>query len=333
MNINSTVGKSRFLFYLNQLQDILEKAESSDNPALSIYSQNARTPLFMLEGLTRIYKKMHNKKKFRKLNILFKDFEDRLGSIDFYDGFYHEFENDKRMPELIASYANDKKEDTLKTLKEDLKKSKWIGKNKKRISKIIKQLNKIDWLDEKEDTREILNVYQHYIDKITEKYQVKNIHFTDLESDVHELRRELRWLSIYPQALRGLMQFKEDSEPKDFLKKYLTPEIVSSPYNVMPDGSGLREHILLDKNYFYALSWMIDALGKLKDSGLTITAIEEALGSVYHISHGKEQLAYSICGDSQMKLPEILIQSQAISTTFFEEDILQKLLSDSQAES
>lgn len=326
MNINSTVGKSRFLFYLNQLQDILEKAESSDNPALSIYSQNARTPLFMLEGLTRIYKKMHNKKKFRKLNILFKDFEDRLGSIDFYDGFYHEFENDKRMPELIASYANDKKEDTLKTLKEDLKKSKWIGKNKKRISKIIKQLNKIDWLDEKEDTREILNVYQHYIDKITEKYQVKNIHFTDLENDVHELRRELRWLSIYPQALQGLMQLATATEPEEFLKKYLAPEIINSPYNVMPDGSGLPDHISLNRNYFYALSWMIAELGKLKDSGLKIELVEESLVSVYKTSAHTDQLAHSLGDENKLTIAEILYQSETIAKTFFEENILEHLI-------
>ena len=27
-------------------------------------------------------------------------------------------------------------------------------------------------------------------------------HFSNVEVDVHELRRKLRWLSIYPQALR-----------------------------------------------------------------------------------------------------------------------------------
>ena len=326
MNINSTVGKSRFLFYLNQLQNILEKAESSENVALSIYSQNARTPLFMLEGLSRIYKKMHGKKKFSKLNTLFKDFEDRLGSIDFYDGFYHEFENDKRMPDLIVSYVNDKKEEALKLLGEDLKETKWIGKNKKRISKIIKKLDKIDWLDDKEDAREILKAYQHYVDKITRKYQVNKIHFTDLESDVHELRRELRWLSIYPQALLGLMQLTSEAEPQEFLKKYLTPEIVNSPYNVMLDGSGLPDHIILNRNYFFALSWMIAELGKLKDSGLKIELLEESLVSVYKTSAHTEQLAYSLGDENKLTIAEVLYQSETIAQTFFEENILEHLI-------
>jgi len=326
MNINIPIGKSRFLFYLNQLQDILEKAESSENVALSIYSQNARTPLFMLEGLSRIYKKMHDKKKFSKLNTLFKDFEDRLGSIDFYDGFYHEFENDKRMPDLIVSYVNDKKEEALKLLGEDLKETKWIGKNKKRISKIIKKLNEIDWLDDKEDASEILKAYQHYIGKITGKYQVNKIHFTNLESDVHELRRELRWLSIYPQALSGLMQLTAPTDPQEFLKKYLTPEITNSPYNVMPDGSGLADHITLDRNYFYALSWMIAELGKLKDSGLKIDLAEESLVSVYKTSAHSEELAHSLGDGNKLTIAEILHQSETIAQTFFEENILEHLI-------
>jgi hypothetical protein len=98
----------------------------------------------------------------------------------------------------------------------------------------------------------------------------------------------------------------------------------------MPDGSALQYHILINKNYFYALSWMIDALGTLKDSGLTVMALEESLRSVYHINSGTEQLAYSICDDTQMKIPEILTRSQQIAKTFFDENILENLISDSE---
>ncbi|HEY5368263.1 MAG TPA: hypothetical protein VIJ75_04660 [Hanamia sp.] len=319
-------GKSRFLFFLNQLQAIIEKAESADNITLSIYEQNARTPLFMLEGLTRIYKKIHKKKKFSKLDILFKDFEDRLGAIDYYDGFHKEFINDKRMPDLITSYVNDKKEESIKALQNDLEKDKWIGKHKKRIAKIIKKLNKIKWLNEKEDTREILLVYQHYIDKVTEKYGTGHIHFTDLENDVHEMRRELRWLSIYPQALQGLMQLTPQTESQEILKKYITPEIVKSRFNVMPNGSGLQDHITINRNYFYGLSWIIAELGKLKDSALKIDLIEESIIAVYKPSGHTQQLAYSFCDESQLTISEILDHSQKIAQTFFDENILEHLI-------
>ena len=326
MATNTPLGKDRFMYFLNKVKGIIEKADSSENPALIIYTENMRTPLFMLEALTRLYKKIHNHHKFTKLNILFKDLEDRLGLIDFYDSFHKEFINQKNIPDLITAHLKDKTDESIKDLNHDLKENGWTGKHKKRISKIIKKLDEIDWLNEKEDTAGILDVYQYYIDKITEKYSIKNLEFKDIETDVHELRRELRWLSIYPQALRGLMQLKTDNETEDFLQKYLTPEIVNSPYNIMPDGSSLQKHIMLNKNYFYALSWMIAELGKLKDSGLKIETIKESLVETNKKTTEVEQLANSINDENKMKIPEILNQSQKITTTFFEEKILEKII-------
>ena len=326
MNTQIPPGKARFLYFLNQVQNILHKAEESENPALLVYKENIRTPFFMLEALTRLYKKMQDKKKFKKLNVRFKKMEDLPGAIDFYDAVHKEFITHKNMPTPITDYLKNKMDEKVKALNHYLKKEKWIGNNN-RIEKIIKKLDKIDWPGEEEDTMELLDIYRYYVHKISQNYR-SNLAFKDIETDVHELRRELRWLSIYPQALRGLMQFKEDNVLQDFLNKYLTPEIVNSPYNVMPDGSALQDHILINKNYFYALSWMIDALGTLKDSGLTIIALEESLRSIYHITSGTEQLAYSICDDAQMKIPEILTRSQQIAQTFFDENILENLISD-----
>ena len=322
-------GKARFLYFLNQVQIILKKAEESQSPALLIYNENMRTPLFMLEALTRLYKKMQDKKKFKKLNVRFKEIEDLLGEIDFYDGFHKEFTEYKNMPKPITDHLKNKMDEKAKALNHVLKKEKWIGKHNKRIEKIFKKLDKIDWPDEEEDAMDLLSIYRYYINKINENYK-NNLIFKDIEADVHELRRELRWLSIYPQALLGLIQFKEDNELPDFLNKYLTSEIVNSPYNLMPEPGASQHLILINKNYFYALSWMIDALGTLKDSGLTIMALEQSLRSVYNISSGTEQLAYSICNDSQMKIPEILNQSQQLAKTFFEENILENLISDSE---
>ena len=323
-------GRARFLYFLNQVQIILQKTSESESPALLIYKENIRTPFFMLEVLSRLYKKMMDKKKFKKLDVCFKEMEDLLGTIDFYDGFHKEFLKQKNMPGPITDYLKSKMDEKLKKLDHLLNKENWIGKHNKKIEKIIKKLDKTDWPGEEEDPVEILHIYRYYIDKINQNYKKSNLTFKNIETDIHELRRELRWLSIYPQALGGLMQFKEDNGTQDFLNKYLTPGIINSPYNVMPDGSKVENHILINKNYFYALSWMIDALGTLKDSGLTIIALEESLRSVYHITSGTEQLAYSMCDDAQMKIPEILGKSQQIVKTFFEENILENLISGSE---
>ena len=108
-----------------------------------------------------------------------------------------------------------------------------------------------------EDNLEVKKVYKKYVAIITHKIKNNDIHFESIELDVHEFRRELRWLSIYPQALRGLMQLKVNHQPPEILKKYLTTEIITSPYNIMPDGSNFKDHIILVAAYFYSLSWMI----------------------------------------------------------------------------
>lgn len=326
MNSYIPIGKSRFIKYLDKIREIVDKAATAENPAQFIFDENMRTPLFMLEGLSRLYKKITDHKKLKNLNDLFKDMEDRLGQIDFYDGFYKVFVNDKNIPDSIVNYVKVRKEKKLDDFNKFLKKEKWISKNQKGLLEITKCLDQVKWLDEKNDTIAILDVYQQDIKKLIKKYKRKNFEFENIEKDVHELRRELRWLSIYPQALNGLIQLKEEGEPPEFLHKYLSQEIINSPYNVMPDGSQLQYHIMLHKEYFYALSWIIAQLGILKDSGLRIKILEESIADVYKTKEDVEQLVYSICDESQNKIPEILKKAGDLSTTFFSENILENLI-------
>ena len=319
-------GKDRFIYFLAKAQTILKEASASENPARLIYEQDMRTALFMLEGLSRIYKKVYPHQKIKKINKKLKGLEDFLGEIDFYDDFHKQFAENKGIPPLITTYAGDEANEKFKEFNKYLKKEKWIGKQKSGLKKIYKKLDKVEWFDEKEDVAAVKIVYENEIKKVIEKYKNNKKEFTDIEEDVHELRRQLRWLSIYPQALRGLMQLTPNEEPPEFLTKYLTPGIINSPFNVMPDGSGLQNHILLNRNYFYALSWMIAELGKLKDSGLKIDLIEEGLEKVFKATAHTDQLAYSFCDENQMTIPEILRKSQAIANTFFDENILENLI-------
>src|SRR5665213_666274 len=95
----SPVGKGRFIFFLSKIQDTLERATTSENPAITVYSADMRTPLFMLEALSRLYKKIYKQKKLKKLDSVFKGLEDLLGQVDCYDGFYKEFAQQKNFPE------------------------------------------------------------------------------------------------------------------------------------------------------------------------------------------------------------------------------------------
>ena len=329
MNIDITIpGLQRFNWYIDKLKTILEKAYDSEDPALMVYQENIRTPLFMLEGLTRVYRKIYGNKIFRKLNNSFKEIEDGLGSIDYYDGFYKEFITKKTIPAPITDFLMEQKEAHLASLNRVLEDNKWISTNQKRIRKINEKLNDVPWLSEEQDTIAVKKVYQKCIASLIKKYKNDKLQFNNIEKDLHEFRRELRWLSIYPQAFRGLLQMKTDPQTPEVLKKYLTKEIITSPYNVMPDGSNLKDHIILNADNFYALSWLIAELGKLKDNGLRLIIIQEALAKQLNIKQQKtEERAFSLCGETQLIIPDILERAKNITTTFFEENVLENLVS------
>lgn len=323
-------GLARFEFFLNQLQGLLTKSAKQKNPALWLYQNNARTPLFMLEGLAKLYAGIHNKKKFTKIKAHFKLLEDAIGQIDYYDAFAKEFAADKKIPAAITSYLQAQAREKIQSLNEILTEKDWLGSEKSRSEKIRKKLAKADWQNEKEEVESIRGFYINAINSILEFVNQKNFHFDNVEKDLHELRRMIRWLSIYPQALKGCIQLSESKNAPGSLAKYRSKDITGSPYNTMPDAAGHNHFLLLDKNRFYALSWMIAELGKLKDNGLRLEVTLEVLLQTSPVKE-KEALAKAkkYGGPGQLTIQQVLDRSEALFKTYCREKNLEALIAGS----
>ena len=327
-------GQQRFEYYLNQLQELLVKSAKQKNPALWLYQNNARTPLFMLEALSELYGSMHNKKKFGKLKEQFKLLEDTIGGIDYYDSYAKEFVGNKKIPAAITSYLQAQSREKIQSLNEILKEKKWLSEEKTRVEKIKKKLKKADWQNEKDDVKSIHQFYITAIHEILEFINKTDFHFVDVENDVHELRRKIRWLSIYPQALLGCIQLsKPKTKAPDFLAKYLTKAITGSKYNIMPDAADQKQFLLFDQNRFYALSWMIAELGTLKDNGLKVEAVKEAILQTSPQgpagkTNEKAALAKAnkLVGSKQISIEQVLAVAQDITKTFCREKNLESLI-------
>lgn len=320
-------GSARFEFFLTQLQTLLTKSAKQKNPALWLYQNNVRTPLFMLEGLAKMYSSIHNKKKFAKLKEHFKLLEDVLGAIDYYDSFAKEFSKNKTIPAAVTNYLQAQAREKIQSLNELLVEKEWLGENADRIKKIQKKLEEADWLKEEKEVEAIKDFYGEAIYGIVEFTGKTKFHFDNVEADVHELRRKLRWLSIYPQAFRGCIQLSKSKTAAKLLSKYLTKEIVTSPYNKMPDAGDAAYFLLLDKNYFYSLSWLIAELGKLKDSGLKIVAVKESLQQT-GTSNEEEAFkkAYQLLDKKQPKLQQLLDDAEKVCKIYFSEHNLEHLV-------
>jgi hypothetical protein len=320
-------GSARFEFFLTQLQTLLSKSAKQKNPALWLYQNNVRTPLFMLEGLAKMYRSIHNKKKFAKLKEHFKLLEDVLGAVDYYDCFAKEFSKNKNIPSAVTNYLQAQAREKIQSLNELLMEKEWLGENEDRIKKIQKKLGEADWLKEEKEMEDIKDFYGEAIYEIVEFTAKTRFHFDNVEADVHELRRKLRWLSIYPQAFRGCIQLSKSKTAPKNLSKYLTTEIITSPYNKMPDAGNCNYFLLLNENYFYSLSWLIAELGKLKDNGLKIVAVKEALQQT-GTSNEEEAFnkAYQLLDKKQPKLQQLLDDAEKICKIYFSEHNLEHLV-------
>jgi hypothetical protein len=322
-------GQLRFEYHLNKLQELITVSSKQKNPALWLYQNNARTPLFMLEGLAKLYAGIHNKKKFSKIKEHFKLLEDAIGQIDYYDAFAKEFISNKKIPATITNYLQAQSREKIQSLNEILIEKNWLGDDNFRLDRIRKKLKKANWQDEKDDVKNIHGFYITAINKILEFINEKDFQFTNVEKDLHEFRRMMRWLSIYPQALRGCIQLsKPKTKIPEYLKKYLTKVITTSPYNVMPDAADQKYFLLFDQNRFYALSWMIAELGSLKDNGLKVEIIKETLLQTTKTTE-KVALskAYKLAGPGQKTIVQVLTAAENLISIYCKEKNLELLIS------
>lgn len=294
---------SSFLYHLDALQLIMKAAVEKENPANYIYKKNARTQLFMLEAISKLFRKIH-KDPFEKWKEQFKKLEDGIGQYDYFFVFQQQFMNEQQSKKVI-SYVNNKTEESLLNLNKLLKKE-WFDNSLNRIAKIRKQAENYLWPHHKETVEFLTLQYQESITDILEFYNTC-IPFSQIEKQIHALRRKLRWLSIYPHAFRGYIQLAFDKY--NTFEKYQTKEVLASPFiQFPPPNNNNNNHILtLNSSAFLALCWIINELGKLKDEGL------------------KQELLATSAGIATNE-KKILNEATKLTVSFFNEHVLDKLV-------
>lgn len=278
----STSLLNPFLYYSNQLQALLVKASKEKNPSMWLYLNNARTPLFMLEALTRLHSKAYDEKLFSKWNKRFKKMEDALGTIDYFVAFDKEFKANKNISSEIKTSTQQQIASSTEKFNKYLESKDWFNG---KLLRFNVKLSKYTMLFDEEYSNDLTEVIDKELKSIFDFGLKLNYHFTQMEEEVHEFRRKIRWISIYAQALNGIIQLKTNAKKPNYSINYHTKEIISSPYNKLPKKPSIVKHpILFDKNSFYCLSWMINELGKLKDRGLKIEFLTHEIAKAENCS-------------------------------------------------
>ncbi len=320
-----TQGKLRFKIQISKVQALFDQAKTKENPALWLFLHDLRTPMFMLEALSKVYSDLIDKKLFTSLKEKFKQVEDALGALDYYAAFQKEFSPKSEIPETVKSFIANKTIEKTHLLNLLLKDGEWL--NGLQLKKINKQLESVKWLAEAKEIAALKCFYLKQIKKIHEFVEETTFVFDNVEEDVHELRRKIRWLSIYPQALQGVVKLEETKPVAKHFKKYLTNEIVTSKFNQLTVAENVKDFLTFEKNHFLALSWMISELGTIKDSGLRIEALKNALQQTeLHNDSAATKKSLELLGKTQPDIEILLKHASEISQKFFEENILNDLI-------
>lgn len=267
-------GFNPFLFYSKQLQTLLTKAAKQKDPALWLYKNGVRTTLFMLEALTRLHKTAFDEKLFEKWNKRFKKLEDVFGQIDEYEALETAFKANKKVSKEILKYYSVHKENYLETCNRRLVGKNWLNE---KVLAFDQKLSKFEMAFDKHYISELRLAMVNEIDQILYFTLKSDYHFTKIEEQVHEIRRKLRWLSIYAQALQGLIQLKKSGKRKKYAIHYFTKDILNSPYNKIMARPKNTAIIEFDSDSFFALSWIINELGKQKDILLNLYQLRDAI--------------------------------------------------------
>lgn len=319
------LGRMRFEYQLNRVKALIEASKQQESTAIWLYQNDLRTPFFMLEGLSRLYAKAHNNKRFSKLKERFKSVEDALGQVDYYDSLNREFSTKRSVSKDVKLLYEAKKDESLKQLHKLLKKDDWY--NGKRIKKITSQLKDIDWKTEEREVELFKDIYSKEIKEVSDLLRDKKFVMKNMEDDVHEIRRQLRWMSIYPHALHGVVKFRNPKKVSNELLAYQTPEVLASPYNKLRYSKELNSYLYFSKPHFLALSWLLARLGAIKDDGLKFESLSHSLMETDNLSLRQTKLkAYTILGKRFPKEEDLLKFASQDIKNFFAQNILEGLI-------
>ena len=235
-----------------------------------LHAAGGRGPLFMLEGLCRVSLGTGGEPGlFKPLLVQVKVLEDGLGEVDFWWTLLQSFER-LELPAPLQAWAAMHHAHACGKLEGALEAGNWVayrhlpeGTKALRVRVLGRLLEEAEWPGRKRERRKLAAFLGRALRRVHEAAQ--QLDMEDLESGLHELRRKVRWFSIYAACLEGALTLERDVPAPRGWERYLVPEVVGSRFNQLPEAPEGVDPLRVPAPLFYALSWMIAELGAVKD--------------------------------------------------------------------
>lgn len=253
-------------------QQIRACIHNSGTEAFTFYTSGVRNHYFYAETICRIGRDLGSEEVFEKHLKKFKEAEDILGKYDFYfslsEATSHNPECRERFEELHGEDFANAGEKLHQLLDEE--------RYSKHHSTFLNDCREIEFDKPDKLRKEFGEFYIKAIQKLNKAWQKGEYNPDEIEAGIHELRRKLRWLSLYAQVSNGLIQLTGKEEKTELAKLYVNREILKSPFLQFPTAPEDIRPLEIQFVHFAALSSLIATLGELKDAGLTLEALNAA---------------------------------------------------------
>lgn len=259
--------------------------------------EGLRPHLFSLQALARIYEELYawkaekedkkskeesykdSRKIFGKLLEMTKELEDAVGAYDqwyTFQRFAAEIGATEK-PEVREKFH----EEVTKAAgaAERILKKTWLdGSRPKGVKTFLRELNRVDWFSDENDSHHVTKTLEGMLRKISQK----EYDFNELQTGIHEFRRQARWVSIYIQSLSGLIDFKTERSGMTGEREDLIRESRSYASKFLQIYRSARDRALSNRAfvsfpYYSGLTRLVSAFGDLKDAGEFIEFIAETM--------------------------------------------------------
>lgn len=271
MPVKGLHARRRFTLQLAKLQTLLDDACSVAGDALPgqvLFRSNARTPLFMLEALGRVYEKFDiDHELFARIREEAKILEDALGVIDFWNCVVKKC-IDWSMPAEATQLARERYLEACGKAWAWVEAQDWVTSryrfnNRLLAERMARKLKKVDWFSPQKEAKVLRKWLIKELPIIDGK--IRDLDLRQIEAGLHKARREVRWVSIYFTAIEGAFVVDKDARPPANWDRYLTKEIIENPFNQLPVPEADDVPIIIPAPLLYAMSYVIDRLGVIKD--------------------------------------------------------------------
>ena len=253
-------------------------------PAWRAWKADVRTPAFVLQGISRVFVKICDKDQredFEELLLRFKLLEDALGRIDAGATFSEKAAKSWKPGAATLGVLHEQCVHAIGQGDAILEEEGWLDASEVgAVTGIVEHLESLKWPKTGKFRSHLLEFLVELCFSLEKRMIAGEFDLSDLEGGVHEIRRRLRWLSIYAASFSGLIQLGPQDEGASDLARYARPDVLGSKHIQLPaPASGALEvvkPIVLPWDLWGALSSVIQDLGAIKDRGQARHALLES---------------------------------------------------------